>query len=300
MTPGRSCSVPCYCGAVWTGARGVDRQIVSCSSCGRRLFIFPASPWLEIAAQDAPTPASVSLARRDWLRIVLAVAFTFLLLAGLIFVFLYSQRNRPPPPSPDRAEEVRKRLDQAERWLRQGEFRRADEELRKLNALVPHASLSSDETRAFKQLQAEAGVLADLSAEPLEDLLRHAATGSEEEWETEFAARYRGKSVIFDAEVYPVEGEWRLDYPLGPAAKARLTLEGVSLFGHIPEKTRQRAIFGVRLKSIRLETTGWVIRFEPDSAVFLTQGDAAAHACPPLGEPGARDLLARQAEWLGK
>jgi hypothetical protein len=56
-------------------------------------------------------------------------------------------------------------------------------------------------------------------------------------------------------------------------------------------------LFGARLRDCtREEGGGWVIRFEPDSGVLLTDAEAAA-ACAAL-EPRLKETLRRQQRWL--
>lgn len=294
-----ACSVECYCGQVWTGCRTPQPQVIACAGCGRPLFVFPSDPWLpRIAATTVAAPPR--LERRDWIRLTIAGLVTLGLIVGLSIAFLPSRPAVSPSPTPPDGDVAgwHRRFAEARTWLGQGQFRRAAVELSAIQSSWP-AALGDADRAACRQLCAEAGLLADLLAEPLEDLLRHAASGSEEEWQAEFVVRYRGKTVLFDAEVRPIDEGWQLDYPLGQGA---VSLEKLKLLGAIPDRSRQRVIFGARLESIRLEPPGptWLIRFQPESGVFLTAPLAAAHACPPLGEADAQAILARQAMWIEK
>ena len=60
----------------------------------------------------------------------------------------------------------------------------------------------------------------------------------------------------------------------------------------------RRCLFGARLADCKREEGGrWVFRFEPESAVLLTDEGATAACCPgPIDD--LREILRRQDEWL--
>jgi hypothetical protein len=163
--------------------------------------------------------------------------------------------------------------------------------------------LSLAERRELTQLHRQAALLANLRWESLEEILQHAADlihQDEQEWRRVFAERYRGKAIVFDAEVHGEgAGQYQIHYAVFVRGRqARLDLANLQLFKGLPLQQPQRLLFGMRLADIRLEAEGlWAIRFAPDSGVLLTDLGAAT-ACCSQPEEELKDLVERQAEWL--
>ncbi len=85
----------------------------------------------------------------------------------------------------------------------------------------------------------------------------------------------------------------------GGDVEARVALEDVPLLKQLPLDPPRRWLFGARLASCQREEGGvWVLRFEPQSAVLLTDEGAAAVCCPGPMDAELRAVLRRQQEWL--
>ena len=153
-------------------------------------------------------------------------------------------------------------------------------------------------------------MLARLSSRPLEqivaeaDLVRH-----DEEWKAQFAANYLGKTIVFDDEVrfdaaQRDDGRRRplLRYRVTAAGReVRLALEDLSVLESLPLERPQRMLFGGRLSAVERGSGGqWVVRFDADSGVLLTDRGAAEAACPAPLDPALPDVLKRQTEWVGR
>jgi hypothetical protein len=143
-------------------------------------------------------------------------------------------------------------------------------------------------------------LLAQLLDNPLEEILQQAMqVRNEEEWHAKFAD-HRGRSVFFDdvlrrdASGRPVLGSYVLR---AADVQARVALEELLLLRQLPLDPPRRWLFGARLASCRREEGGvWTIRFEPDSAVLVTDEAVAAAFWPgPLDEE-LRALLRYQEE----
>src|SRR5439155_4356449 len=118
------------------------------------------------------------------------------------------------------------------------------------------------------QLRMEASLLADLLAEPLEEILRHAADVREAEWLADFRHRYQDKAIIFEGEVRRgSHGKAVLAYYL--PGDARLVIDDLNLFRTLSLEQPKAWIFGARLASVRLEAPGprWIVRLAPESGV---------------------------------
>src|SRR5262245_40745975 len=281
---GLSYQVACSCGAKLSGERRPMHQILSCPKCECPVFVFPRSQWDQnpTSAIAVHKSAQHAFRARDWLLAVAAVLITLgiLVLAYLWFFGDSSRSDRVliqyAETNPNSA--LLARHARAEKLLAEGYFRLAVEELssgEKLNL----ASLTTPERLRWDQTQKQAALLADLVAEPLEEILIHAAGTREPEWSAEFEKRYKGKSVVFDAEWQRgPDGGGKIRYPLlAGRDRARLAMEGLAVFKFIPGPGPERVLVGARLASIQLEPPGpaWVVRFQSDSGVLITNPGAA-------------------------
>jgi hypothetical protein len=161
--------------------------------------------------------------------------------------------------------------------------------------------LASGPRQEWRQLRRQAALLADLLAEPLEDVLRHAAGSKDDEWRAEFEARYRGRAVVLDVSVQRLgDGAYRHNYCLlMPHDTARLDLGDLALLRRLPLDQPRRLVLGARLASVSREPPGgWVVRFAPSSGVLLTDPGAATACCVALGDAATAALLEEQAAWV--
>jgi hypothetical protein len=251
-----------------------------------------------------------------WLWPLLAAVPT---VAFVILVYAAVLRSLQPSTHVSRARESPPDFDaqvqSGRKALAAGKFRLAADELQQAVGLLethPERRRGA-EGRDVTQLHRQAALLADLLTEPLGGILHSAKGMPEEEWEAQFASRYRGHAVIFDADVTrDGAGQYRLDYQLmtderRPAPEEgrrdepppRIEVGDLRLLAALPRDRPPRLLFGARLASVAREPPGvWVIRFEPDSGVLLTDPAVVAACCPP---PVDEDLLAvsrRQKAWL--
>jgi hypothetical protein len=80
---------------------------------------------------------------------------------------------------------------------------------------------------------------------------------------------------------------------------ARVELADLVVLRDLKLDPPRRLLFGGRLARVSREKGGlWVVHFEPDSGVLLTDAGAAAALC--LGPPDRelQDVLRHQEEWL--
>ncbi|MBI3409646.1 MAG: hypothetical protein HY040_15000 [Planctomycetes bacterium] len=308
--PGLSYQVTCTCGTKLTGKRQASHLILSCPKCESPVFVFPRSPWGQpssgaLAAQ--PTNATPgSFHARDWLMMVAAalVALGVLVLAYRWFVSPSSLLERKADRSAKELsprEALLARHARAEKLLADGSFRLAIEELSAGGEKVDLTPLSGSERPQWDQTQRQAALLADLIAEPLEDVLIHAAGTRELEWLVEFDKRYKDKSVIFDAEIQRgPKGGWQIRYPLMAGRdRARLAMDNLAVLKLVPGLGPERLLIGARLASIQLEPPGptWVVRFQGESGVLLTN-PGAARLFSPADDKELVKTLQRMASWL--
>jgi hypothetical protein len=163
--------------------------------------------------------------------------------------------------------------------------------------------LGPAEGRRLTQLQRQSDLLARLLSRSLQEIVQEASQLRDpDEWQAKFADDYRGRSVIFDDVV-------RRDNDGRPALNTyavvvnnetvRLALGDLKLLQGLPLAPPARMLFGARLAGCAREEGGaWVIHFETESGVLLTDPGAAASCCPaPLGRE-LEEVLRRQEEWL--
>jgi hypothetical protein len=266
--------------------------------------VLPQSPWLALAGtlQEKKKPSPRTLKRRD---LLLPAAASALALALLVFAYhrwMPTVPDRPELPGGTASTTPRDQLARGRRLLDEGLFRLALVAMTSQPGDVDLKGLTSKERRAWHQVRRQAALLADLLSEPLEDIVSHGAGVKAEEWQADFRHRFLGKSLVLDAEFRrPPGGAWEVLYPLFHGrARARVVVGDLKILGAVPAQDPQRLVVGVRLASVKLEPPGptWVVRFEPDSGVFLTEPTAAARVCPALAEPEGISILERQKRWI--
>jgi len=283
--------ITCTCGQVHQGTRGEAHQVLSCTPCGRSLFVLPASPWpaseselarltvVRRAGSKAP-PGKAPASRSAWLQPVVAGLATLALLAsGFVVFWSLLPQKRPTSRSAD----VRRQVAAARDAIRQKNFGQA---LVMLDALRPDlehppGDLSSAEVQQLQQLHRQVDLVAGLLSNPLEELLSEAHQLPSERWASRFASSFAGRGVVFDALIEPDDGpgDSRLDYVLeARRIPGRIALsdfqQARSLFRSAEAR---RWVFGGKLASMRLEADPrkppgqWVVRFAPTSLVLLTE-----------------------------
>ena len=299
--------VACRCGAVARGLRSEGYQVVPCPACGRKVFILPLSPLPapSVDPSGPPRPPGIRNRVRVWLWPVAAAGLTLaIIVPGLAFLW---QRHLGSARAAREAHSARQHMGAGRAALAQGKFLVAVRELesaQQLGERHPEA-LSPAERRELAQLRRQAALLADLLPESLADILHHAAEltrPNDQEWRQVFAERYRGKAVVFDAEVRrDAAGTYDLDYAVFiRGRRARLDLGDVELLRFLPLGQTHRLLIGLRLAAALPEAEGsWVLRFEPGSAVLLTDLDAAAGCCGLPAEELA-EVVNCQRGWLAQ
>jgi len=288
--------VVCPCGQVQRGLRTARAQIIRCPGCGEAVFLLPRSPLPPppdeaVAAAEAESKRG----RSPWL-LPLAAAVGTLVAVVMLYIVLFSSWLRPSaaPDEPTANSEAlpRGNNEAGRRLLQEGNFREA---LKQLDA----AGASRDP--ALRQLYRQADLLARLLHQPLEEIVQQGQMlGRPGEWQEQFKD-YKGRAVLFDDVVRRDEnGQFHLSVyeVLAGDEKATVRLD-LELLRHLPLDQPRRLLFGARLASVQREDGGfWVIRFEPDSGVLLTdEGAAAACGVGPL-DAGLRHVVQWQADWL--
>jgi hypothetical protein len=188
-------------------------------------------------------------------------------------------------------------LKNAREYLAVGNFRLALTVLQDLEAEQSRGVVGLPRLQ-WEPLLAQAALLAELSAESLEEILAHAAGAQPAEWELEFPARFRGKAFVFDMEVSgPPGGPY--DHTWATRRDVHMAFAEVQLLRRLPLAEPTRLLFGVRLAGVHRDTpASWEVRFEPDSGVLITDPAAAAACCPFLDEDDLHALVRRQSGWL--
>jgi hypothetical protein len=293
--------IVCSCGQSLRGKRQASSQIVSCSGCERKHFIFPIPASLGATkARTVEQPTRLNLAR---LFLVIlgggAAAMMLIFLLARPYLRRSGSADRQPSPADTRAV-----FAEGERQLREGNVFLAAKDLNA--ALVQFRShpgiFSREEGRRLEQLRRQTDLLAHLLDQSLEQILHQATQHrSDEEW-NEKIRDYLGRSIVFD-DVLRLDAQHRptlATYVVSfGAVEARVALEDLALLRQLPLDPPRRWLFGARLADCRRERGGtWVFRFEPESAVLLSDESIAAACCPqPLGTE-LLEVLKRQEDWL--
>jgi hypothetical protein len=295
----------CPCGQKVIGQRQAQHQVVRCAGCGRNLFVLPYSSLPPVAPDgpEAPLPPPARLTlptRRSWLLPVAAAGLTLVVVvAG--FVVVLSRLGTGPA---HQAEDPGPALAAGRKALAEGNFHTAAENLKTACDIRDRqpAALPPEKSRDLNRLYRQAALLDDLVSESLGEIILKAAGQPKDEWEADFAHRYENKAVVFEAWVRrdPASGKYHLEYPIFAGNdQVRVEVGDLKLLRRLPPfNDPQLLLFGARLASIRREGPGsWVIRFRPDSGVFLTDPGAAAGCCTRPVDEVLRAVLERQLKW---
>ncbi len=239
----------------------------------------------------------------------LAGTMTLLVLVLLFLALMpYLARQNPNPP-PDPAKQLRQQIEAGRQALTEGRFNQAMEILDRCckQARANPRWLTEAERRDLYQGFRQAELLDGLLSLSLQELLAQAlAAGRDDEWRARFRKDYHRKAVVFD-DLLRLDGEGQpvLGFTTVRANEisARLAVEELRLLAQLPLGQPVRVIFGARLQDFAREPGGnWVIRFEPDSGVLLTDEEAFRALAPLLldRDDSIPRVLKRQREWVEK
>jgi hypothetical protein len=317
-------AVACSCGHTLFGQRRRRHQVVPCPKCGKSVFVLPTNVYPSVPVDDSSpvqaTTAAAAVPRRSRLRawrLPLVAALATLLVAVIFFLWVWPHLGRRHDPGRDGVSPARAELDrlveEGRRELAAGNFALAREKFKAAMSAGRNnpeviGSAKGDNLNDLYQLRWQSELLANELRLSLIELLREAAEfGTEEGWQAQFNLLYRGKWVVIDDEVYrdargrtallrAAEVTWRKE---GSRVErhARVVVDDLALLRKLPLAPRQRWLFGARLASFSREGDEWVIRFDPESGVLLTDADAVKAWKPALSaDPLLADLLERQAK----
>jgi hypothetical protein len=292
----------CACGQPVAGQRRRQHQVIACPSCKQTRFVLPLSPWPDGHGGATGVAISPGRARRPLGYRLVGAGMAALAVMGVLYLGMWPflKREQPATAAVPREAEVRELITAGAQALGEGNFRVARRRLAR--AVEWHRSLPPAEQRRLVQLHRQADLLADLLNLTLAEVLQQGLRVHDDvEWQAQFAD-HRGRAVVFDDVVRrdaagrPVFATVQVT---AGGVQARSALEDLRLLQRLPLDTPQRLLFGARLERCGREEGGaWVIRFQPESGVLLTDPGAAAACCPaPLGDD-VLEVLKRQEEWL--
>ncbi len=301
--------ITCRCGRTLQGQRQRDFQRLSCPQCGHVQLIFPdiglGQLLLPQTPQANPRPTASTLPRirgwwRQWLLLVLAGILLGGLGWGLRFLMspLTPQIAQMAQSGPSLAQ-LRKQIQQA---LSRRDLRLAGQRLGQLADQLHRdpSLLSGLERWKVLQQQKEIALANDLLYESLPELLQTGVEVAPEVWEWRFDQRYRGRSVIFDAQIgrNPM-GEYQFDYLLRVNDQdCIIDWERLRLFDALPFGEPRRLIFGFRLETAYVDAFGrWHIEPRSDSGVLITLPELLEDGLVAVDEE-LHSILQMQDRWL--
>jgi hypothetical protein len=302
-------NVTCACGTSLRGMRSARAQTPTCPTCGRKVFILPFSPLPRVIPESEPAskeslPANQAPSVRRHRRIISIVILFVVLLVTSIALFANRRTDISRDDAPETVVNVENHIALAKRALAEGSFQSALDELAgavRQTAVHPEL-LQQTSIEALLHLQRETELLTDLLTEPLEEMVRNLEGLEYRESQAVFRRRYFGKSVVFYTRLRrDPSGMLHIDYRLqGLRHPVRLDLQSLSLFKGIPLEEPVDVLFGVRLASAERNSLGeWVITFQQEGGVFITDEEPAFACCFQPPDPAAlRLVLRRQANWL--
>jgi hypothetical protein len=291
--------VSCGCGRLQRGLRSTQAQVLRCDGCGEPVFVLPRSPLSVLPAQDG-AQSTGSRRRSPWLLPLAAAAVT-LVVVVVVFILVFTTWLRPGSSGPSGGGEREEAAvpDAAESMV-EGRKLLRDRSFRQALKVLQAAHDRDRRNRELKQLYRQARLLAEQMDVSLETVIENLRDLPEKERPEKFKD-YAGKSVLFDdvirrdhRGVHHLTG---YEVKVG-GEKARVDLD-LKLLRALPLEQPRRLLFGARLESVARGDGGlWIVRFDPDSGVLLTD-EGAARACglPPL-DAELRALLRQQAAWV--
>jgi hypothetical protein len=259
--------------------------------------VLARSPLPPSADEDAP-PEPVA-ARSPWKLPLIAAAVTLVLVAGglVLFFSLLSDRGATDRDGERKHPSIAEAIATSRKHLSEGRFHEAAE-------LLQDARARGERHPDLGQLHRQATLLAGLLHMSLEEIIEKGQAqraGQTKEWEAQLKT-YLGRSVFFDDIVQrDPDGTCRLlNYELTVAEEKGILKLDLDLLRQLPElRQPRRLIFGARLANV---THGagktWVIEFERDSGVLLTDEGAASILFLGPIDDALRDVLSEQARWV--
>jgi hypothetical protein len=287
--------IRCSCGQTISGVRKRQALELICPKCANKLFVLPRSAWPPVTPAVPPPPEQMPAipqatllrsSRKVWL-LPLWVGL-FALLTAVWFVWVYGPQVARSARQ-DKGRTLAEHMAAAHEALEKGDFERAVFELeggtkawQRENAPPP-----AEQQAAHYRLLEQTRLLTELAPVSLEQAL---AWSEEQEklppaQRTDIKVHLPHRVFILDAAIRAPAPQllnearpYRLDYQLAgttlPVLLELTTQE--KLLKLVPLEKAQRWLFAVRLDNIQLLTNEehprgqWVIRFEPNSAVLLT------------------------------
>jgi len=264
----------------------VLHQVVHCSACNAPVFILPLSPLPQIGDTSADGQAVAESRGKlgPWFWPIAGAGATLACVAVVSLIVIWSLSGPSDTVPRGEAKDIGSRIAAGRKALAEGSFHEAVQHFEAAKSLLDTKSqlLSSADARELNHLHRQASLLDELLSQSLEELLRQAAGLPAGEWQARFDRSYKGWSVVFDGEVRrDAADHYHLNYRLFVRDEpVRLELSDLKLLHALPLRDPQRLMFGARLASIRREKDAvWVVRFQPDSGVLLTDRGAVAACC---------------------
>ncbi len=288
-------SISCLCGRLARGVRGSRHQELRCPGCGAALFVLPRSPLPPSGDEDAPPPAPRP-ARSTWKLPLVAAAATLVLVAGgfVLFFWLLSDRSPREKDSDGERLPIAEVIETSRKLLRDGEFHEAAR-------LLQQARERGERHPELIPLQRQAQLLVNLLHLPLEDILQKGQQVRQpREWEAQLKD-YLGRSIVFDDVVQrDPDGSHRLvNYEVRAAEEKAILKLDLDLLRRLPLGQPRRIIFGAKLANVSRGAGGvWLIEFERDSGVLLTDEGAASILFLGVMDENVRDVLREQSKWV--
>jgi hypothetical protein len=304
--------IECRCGAAVRGQRLAVSQALPCPACGRPVFILPMSPLPaellgSLAGGTAPEYPALKLAglRRFWLG-PLAAGLAALAVVGVVIASIVSKYRPTVDGSPRLAgmsasAQWQARLEAAQSAVSDGAYRIAANELdaaASLRERFPFVA-SNEDFREFRRRHRQVALLADLTPESIEEIMRHSLGQPDKEWQAVFRERYAGKAVILDARFFrEISGRFHVDYQLEAAGlTGEWDVQSLALLERLSLQSPQRLLIGMRLAEVvRTSRDAWAVRPQPDSGVLFTD-ESLLGGLSIMIDSELREVLRRQAEY---
>jgi len=299
-------AIQCACG-VWShSTRQPVAQILKCSGCNRRIFVFPDSPSMFGARAIHGGVGAKCSWRRVWFTPIAASILALGLVGLVVTAIVRGHRGDSRSAAGSIVESqagrfFEERLAAAKVALDEGSYRQARDELTEAQAIYARfpQAIPRESARQVSRWRRQVELLVDLSSESIGEIVRHSVGRTDREWEAVFRDRYQGKAIVLDTRVFrDASGHYHLDYRLeGAGGLGEWEFDRFRLFENLNLQQPQRLFFGFRLHAIRKPARDrWAVVPESDSGVLFDDPSVLIGLSVPV-DAELIEVLRRQARW---
>ena len=234
--------------------------------------------------EDEPSEEEIARRSRPWMsrRQAIALGIGVAMLLGAYGLYRQRTMSELVENLPDRARH-------GLQLLQEGKLDEAFEPLRLAWRAVDWAGGRHPQEVALKQAFLEVTAVRELLDEPIDTALESTLADP-----SSFGARFKGKTLLLDAEVEKnPEGGWIIHWaaPIGDGRLAKLHPRGLEVFDELGVTAPMRVLLSAKIEGAEQSDEGLVVLLQPKSGVLVTE--FAVLEKMGLGDDSAADAVRR-------